>query len=220
MQTTAAQTKTQPIKITVQEQSIIDYCLGKKTVAWEELVQFAKDPQTVKLRTLQKVVSDLRKKYRDAGAHCPVVCSFVSLLSVNQTVAEETKPEPVEQTIVKLRITKGGNKVRDDDTRSDAQIDFVLDSTMKRVKTRTNVINLSDNEWELFKLFHDNVGKPLSMEEIKNVVYAGFGSKTPHNWSEAIKRTLTKLRTNIRELKTDNRLVCVVGGNLTSYMLQ
>ena len=229
---TAASKKTIDIRITNQEAQIISHCTGKKIVPWEELAQYAKEPTTVKLKTLQKAVSDLKKKYRDANLSLPFDCSFVSLL--NQATEDtkgiakipappvavklEIKSEP-EQKLVPVRRTRGGNIVNADDKTPDAHLDFKLEPYYKRVKTRTATINLSDNEWELFKLFHTNVGKMLSMEDIKNVVYKDFGSKTPHNWASAIKGTLTKLRTNIRELKTDNRLICVVGHGSTFYML-
>ena len=209
-------TQTTILKITNQEQQFINHCSGKSVIAWEELAQYAKSPTTVKLKTLQKAISDLKKKYRDAGLPLPFICSFVSLLE--QNVPVETKP--IEQKLVQLRTTKGGNWVAIDDVQPDAHIDFKLEPYYKRVRTRTGIINLSDNEWELFNLFHANIGKMFSMDDIKNVVYKDFGSKTPHCWAQSIKRTLTNLRTNIRELKTDNRLVCVMGGNTTFYMLK
>jgi hypothetical protein len=41
------------LKITNQEQKIINYLEGKNEVAWEELAQFAKHPQEVKQKTLR-----------------------------------------------------------------------------------------------------------------------------------------------------------------------
>lgn len=227
----AVTTQTTTLKITNQEAQIITHCAGKKVVPWEELAQYAKEPTTVKLKTLQKAVSDLKKKYRDANLPIPFDCSFVSLVSL--PADQETKPVPApaistqsktdtkpEQKLVQLRITRGGNRVPADDRTPDAHIDFKLEPFYKRVRTRTNAINLSDNEWELFKLFHANLGKKFSVEDLKNVVYENFGSKTPHNWADAIKRTLTKLRTNIRELKTSNRLMCSIGSDTTYYMFE
>lgn len=227
----AATTQTTTLKITNQEAQIITHCAGKEVVSWEELAQYAKEPTTVKLKTLQKAVSDLKKKYRDANLPMPLNCSFVSLVSL--PADQETKPSPVpvattqlqadakpEQKLVQLRITRGGNRVPADDKTPDAHIDFKLEPFHKRVRTRTNIINLSDNEWELFKLFHSNLGKKFSVEDLKDVVYKNFGSKTPHNWADAIGGTLTKLRTNIRELKTNDRLLTIRGSNITYYMFE
>lgn len=231
-----AATQTAVLKITNQEQKIINHCTNKSIVTWQELAQYAKDPATVKLKTIQKAISDIKKKYRDANLPSPLTCSFISLLDQKDGAAEvkqetvkprltlvkslDSKSEVNEQKLVQLRITRGNNRVPADDKRPDAHIDFVLDPFYKRVRTRTNTINLSDNEWELFKLLHENVDKMLSLENIKDVVYKNFGSKTPHCWADSIKRTLTKLRTNIRELKTDNRLICSIGSNTTFYMLK
>lgn len=227
----AVTTQTTTLKITNQEAQIITHCAGKKVVPWEELAQYAKEPTTVKLKTLQKAVSDLKKKYRDANLPVPFDCSFVSLVSL--PADQETKPVPaptvstqpktetkLEQKLVQLRITRGGNRVSADDKTPDAHIDFKLEPFYKRVRTRTNTINLSDNEWELFKLFHNNIGKKFSIEDLKDIVYRNFGSKTPHNWADAIGGTLTKLRTNIRELKTNDRLLTIRGSNITYYMFE
>lgn len=208
-------------RLTKQEERIVNYCAGKAKVYWEELAQFAKEPTSVKLKTLRKTVTDLKKKYRDANLPSPLTCEFVFLTTPDSKLAQpvtvESAPEP---KLVQLRITRGGNRVSQDNKQPDLHIDFQLVPYYKRVKTRTNTINLSDNEWELFTLFHSNPAVMFSMEEIKNIVYKHFGDKTPHNWAEAIKRTLGKLRTNIRELKTDNRLVTVMGGNTTYYMMK
>lgn len=99
------------IKITKQEQDIINHCSGKTFVPWEELAQYAKEPQTVKLKTLQKAVSDLKKKYRDANLPVPFDCSFKSLVDVEQKKKQTPAPPPPsgEQKLVQIRMTKGGN---------------------------------------------------------------------------------------------------------------
>lgn len=204
------------VRPTKQEEQIIKYCAGKTKIHWEELAQFAKDPTSVKLKTLRKAVTDLKKKYRDANLPSPLTCEFV-FLEASEPQPPTPAPEP---KLVQLRITRGGNRVPQDNKQHDLQIDFQLVPYYKRIKTRTNTINLSDNEWELFTMFHSNPEVMFSMEQIKNVVYKHFGDKTPHNWSQSIKRTLTLLRTNIKELKSDNRLVTILGGNTTYYMMK
>lgn len=61
---------------TTQEQHVIQYLCGREEVFWEELAQFCKDPINVKLRTVQKVVSDIKKKYRTMHKKCPFECKF------------------------------------------------------------------------------------------------------------------------------------------------
>ncbi len=221
------------INLTPQEFNIINFLCGKNEINLFDLAIFAKEPTKVKKQTLQKTVSDIKRKYTQLGLQPPFNCK----ICVDQTIVE--KPEPVlkivesapkieepilkvvEEIIIPMRITLGGNRVTQSNTDPDAKIDFQLDKLNKRVKTRkSGSINLSDNEWELFCFLHENADKMVSIEDIKNVVYKNFGSKTPHCWADSIKRTLTKLRINIRELKTDNRLVTIMGGNITQYMLK
>src|SRR5277367_1876899 len=64
------------MKITAQEQNVIQFLSDRDEVFWEELVQFCKDPANVKLRTVQKIVSDIRKKFRDTNRACPFDCKF------------------------------------------------------------------------------------------------------------------------------------------------
>src|ERR1019366_7639570 len=210
------------IKLTIQELSIVNYCSGKSQVPYEELAQFSKDPITVKLRTIQKSVSDLKKKYRDANLSLPFNCSFTQLVKKTQRTATigdlikqklSVPPAPVEQKLVQLRVTRGGNRVTADNILPDAHIDFKLEPLYKRVRTKSGTINLSDNEWELFTFLHSNVDKTISIEEMKDVVYKNFGSKTPAGWADSIKRTLSKLRRNIHELKTQERLMTIIGSN-------
>jgi hypothetical protein len=207
------------LTLTGQEQKIINYLAGKNEVAWEELVVFAKDPQRVKLKTLQKVVSDIKRKFKDMGLTIPFACTFKSISAIDARINKELEAQ-VEPAIVRMRTTPGGNKVPASNTDLDAHIDFKLEKLYKRVRTRSGLINLSDNEWELFSYLHENAGKMVSLEDMKSVVYKSFGSRTPYNWADAIKRTLTKLRTNIKELKSENRLVTIIGGNTVHYMLQ
>jgi DNA-binding response OmpR family regulator len=200
------------MKLTNQEQRILNFLIGKTEVAWEELAQFSKDPSSVKMKTLQKAVSDLRKKFTDSNIPVPFKCKFITLL----------KKEPVvqEQKFVKMRTTPAGNLVSADSNEPNAYVDFKLEPNYRRIRTKNGVVNLGPAEWELFEFLYKNVEKPVSVEDMKNLVFKNFGSKTPHNWADSISRTLTKLRKNIPELKTQNRLLTVTGGATTSYMLK
>lgn len=214
------------IKLTAQELNIVNYCSGKPQVPYEELAQFSKEPATVKLKTIQKTISDLKKKYRDANLILPFNCVFIQLAKTQDkplaVSADKLIPSsaPVEQKLVQLRMTRGGNRVPMDNKQPDVHIDFKLEPLYKRVRTKSEVINLSDNEWELFTFLHSKAEKTISIEEMKDVVYKNFGSKTPAGWADSIKRTLSKLRRNIHELKTQERLMTIIGSNTTYYMLK
>lgn len=214
-----------------QEKIFIDYLSGKENVSWEELAKFSKNPSEVKKKTLQKVISTIKKKCTEAGQPVPFKCNFYEALKPSDNkdviVVESSSVAPtiaanaiVTSPFVKVRTTRGGNMVPETNSALDAHIDFVLDKNYKRVVMRKGKINLSDNEWELFCFFHQNAGKKLSLEQIKEHVYKNFGSKTPYHWAESIKRTMTKLRTNIPELKKDARLLTIVSANTTYYMFE
>jgi hypothetical protein len=49
--------------LTEQEIKITDFLIlkGEAIVYWEELAQFAKDPQNVKLKTIKRAVSEIKR---------------------------------------------------------------------------------------------------------------------------------------------------------------
>ena len=53
------------IRLTEQENKISNYLIAKngQTVFWEELAQFAKEPQKVKLKSIKRTVSEMRRKF-------------------------------------------------------------------------------------------------------------------------------------------------------------
>src|SRR5579859_3182803 len=108
------------LKLTEQEQNILNYLTNKESVAWEELAQFSKSPTTVKRSSLLKVVSDLKKKYTGVGLSVPFTCQFTDLVRTNSSVIS---PSPA----VQMRKTLGGNLVRADDPTPDAHHDFKID---------------------------------------------------------------------------------------------
>jgi len=220
------------LKLTNQEQKIINYLAGKERVNWEELAQFAKDPQSVKLKTLQKVISDLRRKYTLAGIPAPFTCTFSTLAkqaeaatdystAVSPTIGSLVKEKLAQnQTLIQMRRTLAGKQVPATNTEPDAHLDYRLDKYNKVVISyERGRIALSDGEYEIFSLLHVNAGKPVSIEQMKNVRFPA-GSKCPPTWSEQISSSLTKLRKNIPELKTKNRLSTVTTATkMTAYML-
>src|ERR1700748_3777879 len=116
---------TTTLKLTSQEQKIINYLSSKNEVSWEELSSFAKDPKNVKLQTLQKVVSDVKRKFKNVGLPIPFSCNFTRISSIDDKINKELEKQV--EPLVKMRITPGGNKVLASDTELDAHIDFKLD---------------------------------------------------------------------------------------------
>ena len=219
------------LKLTNQEQKVINYLSGKNEVTWEELAQFAKEPQSVKMKTLQKVISDLRRKYTLAGIPAPFTCKFSTLIKQNQAVdyspaASATIGELIteklaqKQTLIQMRRTVGGKQVPATNTELDAHLDYRLDRYNKVViSVERGRIPLTDGEYEIFNLLHVNAGKPVSIEQMKNVRFPP-GEKCPPTWAGQIASCLTKLKKNIPELKSKNRLSTVTAATkMTAYML-
>jgi hypothetical protein len=211
------------LKLSNQEQNIINYLDGKDQVAWQELAQFGKDPTTVKRVTLLKVVSELRKKYAAVGLPAPFNCKFFDLgvetIQVNANAKASTVQAKVVAPAVQMRKTLGGKLVRADNNTPDAHLDFELDKARpNQVRTKNGWITLNESCYELFHIFHQNVNVPLSKEDLKNKIWPQWGSRTPGSWWGNISGRMTGLRTCIPELKTRlNRLV--IDGN-SFFMLR
>jgi DNA-binding response OmpR family regulator len=233
------------LKVTDQEFRVIDYLVSKnnKTVYWEELAQFAKDPQSVKLKTIKKTVSEIRRKYANANALVPFNVTFSTITPLAPAQEDETvdivDPDSLIQSQVKLDPTvprpmvkikrvvdtsDATNKKPSDNAAPSsshtvaAHADFVLDVNMKRVKTRTGFYKLNDNEWEVFKYFHTNVGRLVTLSELRDkVVYPQWGSKTPARWFNSIMSIVNNIRRQVVGL--DGRLLTVKGTE-TSYLFQ
>lgn len=233
------------LKVTDQEFRVIDYLVSKnhKTVYWEELAQFSKDPQSVKLKTIKKTVSEIRRKYANANALVPFHVNFTTMNTETPASQDETsdildpdslmQPQDklapaVPRPMVKIKrvvdTSDATNKKPSDNTTSSgsstvaAHADFVLDLNMKRVKTRTGFYKLNDNEWEVFKYLHANVGRIVTLSELRDkVVYPQWGSKTPARWFNSIMSIVNNIRRQVTGL--DGRLLTVKGTE-TSYLFQ
>lgn len=286
------------MKFTPQEQSILNYLQGKDYVSWQELAQFAKDPQTVKLRTTQKSVSDLRKKYADQGEICPFanvsfgnISLFDKLTPVKVPMSEvykelghpstwesEAKEYKIQfsanpqsnvdhpamidlfatdavldmvhdkkitsmsiptQTLVKVKPTRPATGlIYHEEPKSMAQgkpasqaaqapspaelpahRDFKLEKSFRRVRTKNGAHELRDQEWEIFTHLWNNAEKMVTLDDLRNLIWKNWGSKTPPSWADSISRSLTALRKSIPELKQQNRLLTITG-QTTAYMLR
>lgn len=204
------------LKITEQDSRIINYLSSKngQEVSWEELAQFSKDPQNVKLNTIKKTISEIKRKYKESMFPLPFNVSFVSLVPVaQQTAKSEVKAE---QKLVRV-IKEGSPKANL--PKPQAQIDFVMDPLgFKRVRTKYGIHQLNDSEWDMFKYLHKNAGKLVSISELRdNVVYPNYGSKLPARWFDAIMRIVNNMRRQIVGL--DKRLLTVKSEE-TCYIFQ
>lgn len=182
-------------------------------VAWEELAQFANNPTTVKLKTIQKLLSDCKKKYRDLGLEFPFNKKMYNLHS---------NPEPVKnaQQLVKVKVTPVGNVISANNF--NCQSDFVINKNTKSVKTKFGNHTLCDSEYEVFKYFHENPEKIVTISELRDkVVYPQFGSKLPARWFDNIGRTVQRLRKQIPTLAGRLLTIPSTGGvGETSYLFK
>ena len=209
------------LKITEQEQKILNFCTNKQSVYWEDLAQFAKDPQNVKLKTIRKVVSEVKRKYAQANLPNPFTCDFASRLQdkVIATIASQILPQ--EQVLVQVKRTTGGATVLADSNVIAAHVDFKLDKYNERVITKYGPVQLSESAYRIFAHLHANAGKFVTQEDLKDVLFDPKSpSKIPHTWSHRITGYLTDLRKALPDLKRKDRLITVPGAmNGTRYML-
>src|SRR5260370_22893103 len=102
------------LKLTKQEWQVTNYLIGKNNgkVFWEELAQFAKDPQNVKRKTVLKIISEIKKKYLIVGALVPFNVNFGSLTSEPEIKEPLQIAIPVNlpiQNLVQIKRTPAGN---------------------------------------------------------------------------------------------------------------
>jgi len=219
------------VKLTEQETKVVDYLVPRtgKKVYWEELVQFAKDPQTVKIKTVKKTVSEIKRKYTTIGVAEPFKVSFASLTQGEdkteerpvQTIGDLIK-DKLSHNLVQIKKTPSGNTIMVDSKNNisaiPAHVDFVLDRNTKRIKTKFGSHLLNDSEWEVFKYIHSHVGRIIPISELRDkVVFEHYGSKLPARWFDSIMRIINNMRRAIPGL--ERRLLTVKGAE-TSYLFQ
>lgn len=217
------------LKLTGQETKVIAFLntKGDGPVHWEELAQFAKDPITVKLKTIQKVISDLKKKYLMGGVPFPYNGKFDSITAppkeeskAPQTIGDLIKEKLAEkeQTLVQVKRTPAGTVVKVDGDKPMAHFDFVLDPNTRRVRTKYGFHLLNEREWDVMKYLYANVGKVIPISELRDkVVYEKYGSKLPPRWFDHIKAIIGNLRAQVPGLRDR---VLTVKGVETSYLFQ
>jgi len=233
------------VKFTKQETDIINYLVPRNntTVYWEELVQFAKDPTTVKLKTIRKAVSELKRKCSLASVPMPFNVSFQTMSLNKETepmmieedlmskawvnaceMGKQPLSPPQPQKLVPLKRASIPNHDGDSMTTSNqsaspsAHSDFVLDRTMRRVKTKYGYHLLNEREWDVMKYLHENVGKVIRISELRDeVLYPQYGSKLPPRWFDHIKTVVGHLRAQVPGLK---ERILTVKGSETGYLFQ
>lgn len=215
--------ETQPtsdVRLTAQEKAIHSYIVNKasRIIYLEELAQFAKDPQNVKCKTIQKTISEIKRKFKVAGQ----TDAFGNKLfaSMAQETLQVTAPTPPVQNLVKVKSTPGGNMVRVSGPSAvhPAQADFIIDRLTKSARTKYGNHRLNDSEWDVFKYLHENVGRLITLSELRDkVVYPQYGSKLPARWFDSIMRIVNNLRRQVVGL--DKRLLTVKGTE-TTYLFQ
>jgi len=198
------------LSLSEQEVKIINYLQSKsEKVALEELAQFAKNPLNVKKKTIQRVISEIKRKYKKANLPLPFSCSFTNL-AIAEPTPHQTIKSLIQERLVQIQAAK--------DTRHPVQKEFELDRLSKRVRTKYGFVNLNDPEWEVFKYIYNNPARLISLSELRDkVVYPQYGSKLPPRWFFSIMRTVNNLRRQVYGL--NNRLFTVKSDE-TSYIFQ
>lgn len=204
------------VSLTLHEIRIIDYLkrFNGQDVLWESLAKFSKEPTTVKLTTIQKSISEIKRKFVKANMPLPFSVKFKRL---NCDSVKELQSQP--QILIQMKKTPAGNIIPTDNTKHVAQLDFSLDSLgFKRVKTRDGKFQLNDSEWDMFKYFYNNPGRLVTISELRDkVMYPNYGSKMPARWFDSIMRVINNMRRQVNGL--DKRLLTVKTTE-TSYLFQ
>jgi len=210
------------IKLTDQETKIINHLISRNhtVVFWEELAQFYKEPQTVKLNSIKRSISEIRRKYNRNSEMIPFQVTFKNMPSekTNDIEIYDTNFDivPFEngdifgiiehaecQNLVKLHkpsiiATITSTPI---DDKSILQNMFVLDKNYKCVRTKYGRHLLNDREWDMFNYFYENIGKRIYQSELKDkVVFPLWGSKTPARWFDIIGGIIGKLRRQVTGL--------------------
>jgi hypothetical protein len=213
------------INLTTVEKKVLSFLVSRNegTVYWEEMVQFAKDPQKTSRKTALKWVSEIRRKYCIVNAPLPFNVTFSSLADKKSEYVEPVTEQIVtqilidgqQQNLVKLKRNPNMNPTP---VTHQAHTDFILDRNTRRVRTKDGIFQLNENEWNVFKYIHENVDKMIPLSELRDkVVFPNYGSKLPARWFDSIMRIVNNLRRQVIGL--NNRLLTVKGAE-TTYLFK
>lgn len=216
------------MNLTQQEKNILQFLQSKQKIYWEELAQFSKNPSTVQLKTIQKVISDLKKKYRERGLPLPFNTIIERMPTTNEIKQTDTTMFNG-QLLVKVNSRKSAPSNVEAQTltqASDAKpnynkektnIGLILKYLSKQVITNSGIFNLNHEEFELLTYFVNNAQKFVSLEELRDqVCFPKFGSKLPSRWFSSIQRRISNIRNQIPETK--NRLLTARQDGISGYI--
>lgn len=231
------------LRLTEQEIKVTNYLQAKNNqeISWEELVQFSKTPQSVKKNTIQKVVSEIKRKYVRAGLNVPFSVTFKNMTALPicnedrqaQNLFKEsvvTRPlnfkfDPMQVERLNEALDKSEQKFikipRLEPKSHQAQLDFILDVFSKRVRTKYGYKQLGDAEWDVFRYIHANPGRIISINELRDkVVFPQYGSKLPPKWYDTVMRIVNNLRRQVDGLKVRLMTIGAFNSGETGYIFQ
>ena len=198
--------------LTAQEQNIVDFLKDKEEAYWEELAQFSKDPTRVKLKSIKRAVSEIKKKYKDNNMECPIKTKL-SLLSNKQMQKSEDAITVNNQILVKVP------RPQVVDTVKQCHKDFAINKFNRQIRSKDGIRTLNDDDFIVFEYIYSRPEKVITMEELRDeVVYPKYGSKLPARWWDSIGRRVNNIRRLVPELQ--NRLMTVKTGVGTGYIFQ
>lgn len=230
------------MKLSPLETKISSYVEKKQTentswmlstkISWQELAQFSNDPSTVKLSTIQKVVSEIKRKYI---SEMKVFACGVKFYDMDKSITENKQIIPTVETASILSdkgqklvlFPKHITSVTSNQERTTAPAlmnkqeavpDFVINRLNKSVRTKSGIHKLNDNEWDMMLYFEANRGKLILISELRDqVVFPKYGSKLPARWFDSIMRIVNALRRQVPEL---NGKLLTVKAQETGYIFQ
>ena len=196
---------------TQQEEKIIAFLKERNEAFYEELAQFCKKPTEVKLNTIKKIISDIKKKCKDYNIECP----FTTKLSLIDNKANQEKIVVNGQSLTKIQ-----RPLIIPDTVKQCQKDFTIIKYNRQIRSKQGVRTLNEDDFFVFEYMYANPEKVISLDELRDkVVFPQYGSKLPARWWDVIQRRINNIRRAIPELS--NRLLTVkIGANGTGYLFQ
>jgi hypothetical protein len=225
---------TSSMKLSQQESKFLAFLTPKSEVYWQELAQFCKDPASVKLKTVKKVVSDLKKKFTDEKLPVPFNCAFKDLSGKNlpKMIATNATVDFNGQKLVQVaRVQKNQNEgqfvsqgeisrhfpvVKATNPKPNAP-EFTINPHTRHIRTKSGNYNLNYDEFDVFGYLYNNRYRFISLEELRdNVCFPKFGSKLPARWFSAIQRRICNIRHQIPE--TRDKLLTAKQQTSTGYI--
>lgn len=219
------------IPLSPQEIKIISHLSDKKEEYFQNLAQFTKNPQTIKLKSVQKIISDIKKKFKKAEQPLPFNCQLKSMA----TILEKPKMVQTDQSVVfngqvltKILRSFTNNNLSEQPINTipvqenksiRREVEIKVHKYNRLVQTGSGNHTLNIEDFEVFEYLYLHCNKVISLEELRDqVVYPKWGSKLPARWFSSILRRVNNIRRNIPELK--DKLLTVKLDNSTGYIFR